>query len=175
MNPRPGGTFDKGQEELLKGIGKWLKQNGEAIYGTRPWTTYAEGHLEDLFYTQINPANGAPSRDIQPDISKFNEEDIRFTQKNGDLYAIALGIPSQSKLLIKSLASDKEITKENRIENIMLLGYGDVQYKRTKQGLEIYLPKKLPNKVALSFKIKVKGHLEKVENKGTIRVLPKQT
>ena len=41
--------------------------------------------------------------------------------------------------------------------------------------LEIYLPKKLPNKVALSFKIKVKGHLEKVENKGTIRVLPKQT
>ena len=70
---------------------------------------------------------------------------------------------------------DKEITKENKIENVILLGYGDVQYKRTKQGLEINLPKQLPNKVALSFKIKVKGHLEKVENKGTIRVLPKQT
>ena len=175
MNPRPDGTFDKGQEELLKGIGKWLKQNGEAIYGTRPWTTYGEGHLEDLFFTQINPGNGAPSRDIQPDTKKFNEEDIRFTQKNGDLYAIALGIPTQRKLLIKSLAIDKEITKENKIENVILLGYGDVQFKRTKLGLEINLPKQLPNKVALSFKIKVKGHLEKVENKGTIRVLPKQT
>ena len=54
MNPRPDGTFDKGQEDLLKGIGKWLKQNGEAIYGTRPWITYGEGHLEDLFYTWIN-------------------------------------------------------------------------------------------------------------------------
>ena len=73
------------------------------------------------------------------------------------------------------MAIDKEITKENKIENVILLGYGDVQYKRTKQGLEINLPKQLPNKVALSFKIGVKGHLEKVENKGTIRVLPKQT
>ena len=55
----------------------------EKLLWTRPWTNYGEGHLEDLFYTQINPGNGTPSRDIQPDIGKFNEEDIRFTQKNG--------------------------------------------------------------------------------------------
>ena len=92
--------------------------------------------------------------------------------KKWRLICHCLGIPSQRKLLIKSLASDKEITKDNRIENVILLGYGDVQYKRNKQGLEIYLPKKLPNEVLLSFKIKVKGQLEK-SSKGTIRVIAK--
>ena len=101
MNPRPDGTFDKGQEDLLKGIGKWLKQNGEAIYGTRPWTTYGEGHLEDLFYTQINPGNGTPSRDIQPDISKFNEEDIRFYSKKWRLICHCLRNTFSKKITYK--------------------------------------------------------------------------
>jgi len=85
MNPRPDGTFDKGQENLLLGIGAWLKQNGEAIYGTRPWKIYGEGHLENLFYTQENPENRAKSREIQPNTALFNHEDVRFTVKNNEL------------------------------------------------------------------------------------------
>ena len=33
--PRPDGTIPEDQKERLLGIGKWLKINGEAIYGTR--------------------------------------------------------------------------------------------------------------------------------------------
>ena len=30
-------------QNILREIGGWLKVNGEAIYGTRPWKQYGEG------------------------------------------------------------------------------------------------------------------------------------
>ncbi len=39
VGPRPDGVIDPAQADLLKQVGAWLAQNGEAIYGTRggPW------------------------------------------------------------------------------------------------------------------------------------------
>ena len=36
VGPRPDGTLPRQETERLQSIGKWLKTNGEAIYGTRP-------------------------------------------------------------------------------------------------------------------------------------------
>lgn len=175
MNPRPDGTFDKGQEDLLLGIGVWLKQNGEAIYGTRPWKIYGEGHLENLFYSEENPENGAKGRAIQPNTSLFNSEDVRFTVKANTLYATVLGIPSNGKVLIKSLSTDIEVSSENKIESIELIGFGKIDFKRTKAGVEIKLPNKLPNKVALVFKVKAVGKIEQRTNKGSNAIVPEKT
>ena len=175
MNPRPDGTFDKAQEDLLLGIGVWLKQNGEAIYGTRPWEIYGEGHLENLFFTEENPDNGAKSRAIQPNTALFNSEDIRFTVKENTLYATVLGIPSNNKVLIKSLSTAIEVSSENKIESIELIGYGKIDYKRTKEGVQITLPKKSPNNVALVFKVKTKGTLEQRTNTGSNAIVPEKT
>jgi alpha-L-fucosidase len=38
VGPRPDGSIPKPQVEALQGIGRWLAVNGEAIYGTRPFT-----------------------------------------------------------------------------------------------------------------------------------------
>jgi len=175
MNPRPDGSFDKGQEDLLLGIGLWLKQNGEAIYATRPWTIIGEGHMEDLFYHQLNPGNGAKSRAIQPNTKLFDYTDIRFTTNNNILYATTLGITKADHVLIKSLNSGASISSANKIESVELLGHGKVKYKRDKTGLHIVLPKQLPNNVALSFKIKIKGQLEKRQALGTNDIIPAQT
>ncbi|WP_289053788.1 alpha-L-fucosidase [Carboxylicivirga marina] len=175
MNPRPDGSFDKGQEDLLLGIGKWLKQNGEAIYATRPWTIIGEGHMEDLFYYQLNPGNGAKSRAIQPNTALFDHTDIRFTTNNNILYATTLGVTKADHVLIKSLNSSTNISSINKIESVELLGHGKVKYKRDKTGLRIALPTELPNNVALSFKIKIKGQLEKRQELGTNDVIPAQT
>ncbi|MCK4922526.1 MAG: alpha-L-fucosidase [Bacteroidales bacterium] len=175
LNPRPDGTFDPEQEELLLGIGKWLKQNGEAIYGTRPWKIYGEGHLEDLFFTETNPVDGRVSRAIQPNTDYFNHEDVRFTTKNNILYATVLGISPDRKVLIKSLSKDIDISDQNIIEKIELIGHGEVKFTRDNEGLHINLPDTLPNYVALVFKLSVKGKLEQRENSGTNSVIPDQT
>ncbi len=50
IGPRPDGELDEDAYSRLREIGAWLQTNGEAIYGTRPFTTYREG--EDVRYTQ---------------------------------------------------------------------------------------------------------------------------
>ncbi|TKG93730.1 hypothetical protein EYV94_15920 [Puteibacter caeruleilacunae] len=175
MNPRPDGSLDKEQEELLLGIGKWLKQNGEAIYGTRPWKIYGEGHLEDLFFTQTNPIDGKKSRPIQPNTTLFNWEDVRFTTKDNVLYATTLGIAPDKHVIIKSLNQQEQISSENKITSIELIGYGKIKYRRDANGLYITLPDELPNKVALVFKINVKGKLISRKNTGSNSVIPAQT
>ncbi|QZT36732.1 alpha-L-fucosidase [Halosquirtibacter xylanolyticus] len=164
MNPRPDGTFDREQEELLLETGKWLKQNGEAIYNTTPWAIYGEGHLENLSYVQINPKNGNSSREIQPNTELFNKEDFRFTMNGDSLYAMALSTDYTKSCLIKTLSSDLKISSNNQITKVTLLGHGEVTFNRTKDGLLIHLPSSLPNKYALVFKIEVDEDLIKREN-----------
>ena len=43
--PKADGTLDQETENILAGIGEWLKVNGEGIYETRPWTTCGQGRL----------------------------------------------------------------------------------------------------------------------------------
>ncbi len=41
--PSPEGTWDDAAYERLKGIGAWMRINGEAIYGSRPLAPYRDG------------------------------------------------------------------------------------------------------------------------------------
>jgi alpha-L-fucosidase len=43
ISPTADGTIPQNQKEIMKTVGAWLAVNGEAIYGTRPWTKFGEG------------------------------------------------------------------------------------------------------------------------------------
>jgi alpha-L-fucosidase len=96
----------------------------------------------------------------RPDPEKLSWEDIRFTCKGNTLYAMCTGIPPENKLSIKSLGTNTKISCEDKLDSVELLGCGDVKWSRDNQGLHITLPRKLPNDIALAFKIEVKGKLD---------------
>ena len=70
---------------MLLQMGAWLHANGEAIYGTRPWLVYGEG--------TTNAPSGREAGQM------YTPADIRFTQKDGTLYAMGLAWPRDGKVL----------------------------------------------------------------------------
>lgn len=48
--PEPSGRIPDKQQIALKETGEWLKINGEAVYGTRPWKVYFQGPNSKLVY-----------------------------------------------------------------------------------------------------------------------------
>jgi alpha-L-fucosidase len=129
----PEGTLDREAEETLIGVGKWLSANGEAVYGTRPYAVFGEG-----------PHNSTGQM-LQED-SGYSAEDIRFTTKNGALYAFVLGLPS-GQVEIKSPVPGK-------ITSIKLLASGKAcAWKKTESGLTISLPPTGLDEIANVFKI----------------------
>ncbi len=95
VGPRADGTIPEIQVERLRGLGKWLAINGEAIFATHPWVR-AEG----------TTAEGIP---------------LRFTEREEHLYLILLGEVEQDTLRIPSLLPKegmevKLLGEERRVE-----------------------------------------------------------
>lgn len=97
ITPTAQGEIPKGVEERLLEMGEWLKINGEAIYDSRPWKIFGEGPQEIV--------EGHLSEHKNSDAVA---EDIRFTTRDGKLYAIAMDWPTNGKFLIKSLAKGNQ-------------------------------------------------------------------
>ena len=143
---RADGTYDEKAAKFLDELEAWMTQNGESIFGTRPWVKFGEGPVAE--------------RDIKINSQGFNEgqyngmdhRDIRFNQTEKHLYVTAMGWPEDGKLLIKSLAKGNPDFKKP-ISSVMLLGHGKLKAKQTIEGLEIQLPKPC-NKIAPVLKIK---------------------
>ena len=97
---RGDGIIATDEVKIVGEMGAWLKINGSAIYGTRPWQVYGEGPAMNVFKKG--------HFDGQKDTFKtpFTPADMRFTQtKIGDtLYAIILASPTDGQVTIKSLA-----------------------------------------------------------------------
>jgi alpha-L-fucosidase len=141
---RGDGTLDADEQKILGELAAWMPINGEAIFGTRPWAIYGEG----------------PSRVkggmFNEGKLKYTAQDIRFTQKDGALYALMLGWPTDGKVFIRSLGQPTQGGGE--VQDVRLLGYpGKLVWTQTTQGLAITLPPKKPCDFAYAFKIAGRG------------------
>jgi alpha-L-fucosidase len=124
---RGDGTIDEKEAAIVEDIGTWMRRNGEAIFGTRPWRTFGEG--------STRPAEGILNED---QAKPFGPEDIRFTRKGEALYAIFLERPT-SKVAIKSLGTRRLPLAV--IENVELLGGPPLQFSHNADALQVVLPR----------------------------------
>jgi len=142
IGPKPDGTIPEREEAMLREIGRWLRVNGEAVYGTRPWRVFGEGP------TQVveGPFSDTKRRPFTP-------EDIRFTAKGDALYAVVLAWPETGKVVVRSLArpGGREVRAVAKVE---LLGReGRLEWRQTGAGLVVELPARRPSDHALSLRI----------------------
>jgi alpha-L-fucosidase len=139
IGPKSDGTIPEQAQTILRQIGAWLKINGDAIYGTRPWKKYGEGPTKVVAGSFHDTAT-----------SPYTPQDIRFTTKNGALYAIALGWPKDGKLTIHSLGKSNDF----RVRDVALLGSETkIRWTQDADGLHLELPMESNGMYAYSFKI----------------------
>ena len=136
---RGDGTLPEKQAAYLTTFGKFLEINGEGIYGTRPWKTFGEGPLK--------MKDGRQGENKKP----FSQSDIRFTTKDGKLYAFVLAPPTRD-IVIKTLRTGGPLDSE--ISSVDLLGSQEqIHWNRSSEALTIKLPRTRLDRPVIGFRI----------------------
>lgn len=149
LTPKASGEIPQEEKEICAEIGKWMRINGEAIYGTREWLIPSEGPLNTFMY---KPDKGVIYWDYR---SPEKKGEIRFTKKGDDMYAIFLDW-SEDQFEIRSLGQN--LIPNAEIASVELLGHeGELVFEHNEDALVIETPKEKPCKYAYAFKIKLKG------------------
>lgn len=130
IGPKADGSIPDEDRNILLEIGRWMKINGEAIYGTRTWRKFGEGP------TQI--VEGQFADGIK---KEFTAEDFRFTTSGDALYVIALKCSGDGAYCIRSLGEQDASRKANFhgiIRKVQVLGAEEnAQWHRDEEGLHI--------------------------------------
>jgi alpha-L-fucosidase len=123
---RGDGTIDSDERKVLEELAAWMKVNGEAIHGTRPWRLHGEGPTK--------PAGGM----FQEKAVDYTAKDLRFTRKGDAVYVAMLGVQDVGEVTIEAMASGGSGGEALRVE--MLGAGGTLPHRRTAAGLQVTLP-----------------------------------
>lgn len=131
ISPKADGTIPDDQQEVLRGIGRWMKINSEAVYKTHAWIMCGEG----------------------PGIEKNKSEvDWRFTQKGKNSFYAFLMNWKGGKVTIKSFTG----TNIGKIKDVKILGCDtNIEFVQTNEGLELILPAENPHADISVIKIEI--------------------
>jgi alpha-L-fucosidase len=140
VGPRPDGTIPEGAAKTLLAVGTWLKVNGDAIYGTRPWRQFGEG-----------PTKFEAGSFHDTESKPYTAEDYRFTTKDGALYAIELGWPKDGEAIIHALGSG---VGTRDVASVELLGSNaPLTFQQKPDGLHIHVPAEPVGQYAYAYRI----------------------
>ena len=136
---KPSGELDPGGLQVLKDMGDWMDVNGEGIHGSSAWNVWGEGKIV------MKSGNLGPEQARTP----YTSEDIRFTAKDGSVYAFLLAWPADGRAVIQSLAEGA-----GNVSSVSLLGSQEkLTWNQTTNGLVVNLPEARPCQFAYCLKI----------------------
>ncbi len=141
---RGNGSIDNNEKRIVAGIKAWMDINGESIYGTRPWKVYGEGPLFD----SANPLN---AQGFNEGIN-YSAEDVRYVVRHDTVFATIMCWPSRSDFTFESLGKISPYYA-GQVKSVRLLGYGEVGFEQSVDGLQVILPSTKPNEIAPVFAI----------------------
>jgi alpha-L-fucosidase len=139
IGPRADGTIPDGERNVLLAIGKWLKANGDAIYGTKPWRVFGEGPTEVV---------GGSFQDTKT--QPYTAQDFRFTTKPGVLYAIEMDWPKDGTVIIHSIKPSDHVRAVDLVANDQ-----SVTWQQQPDGLHLTLPKQSIGENAYVYRIEL--------------------
>ena len=150
---KPDGTIPGEIKQVVNNVGDWLKINGEAIYGTRPWKVYGDGksvrgEADDTYEEEVRNA-GDDIKKKKKTGEHYNQrttatpayayDEVRYTIKGDDFYIIVLN-PKGGELVIPSLGRSSEVAP-GRLKGLTLL-FNDEKlgFKQNTDKLTIEMP-----------------------------------
>jgi alpha-L-fucosidase len=136
------GKPDDDELKTVEEITKWMAVNSEGIYSTRPWKFAGSAAPPAAGTTAFNERN---RKDL-------TAADVRYTSKNGTLYAFVMGWPEHEAVIpTLALGGTNLVAK---IRTVDLLGHrGKVKFIQDEQSLRVTLPPDKPCDHAICFKI----------------------
>lgn len=143
----PEGDLEQDVLNILNEIAAWMPENGEAIYGTRPWKIYGEGP------STKNQEKGVFGgvKDVRP----YEPDDIRFTTKGEILYAFCMQNPA-GDIKISALGKDSKVCGK-QVASVKMLGSKEkLKWNQQSEALVIEKPSKLPNWQVVTLKVEFK-------------------
>jgi alpha-L-fucosidase len=137
---RGDGSIDEKETAIVEGIGSWMARFSNAIYGTRPWKVAGEG-----------PTQLASGMMKEPKTDPFTAADIRFTTKNGALYALTLGKPETAAVTLTALAGVS-------VQRVEVVGSpAPLAFTQDASGLHVALPSAAGHEYGVALKIMGEG------------------
>jgi alpha-L-fucosidase len=141
VGPKSDGTIPQAVQQVLLEVGGWLKVNGDAIYGTRPWTNFGEGPTK---------VEAGAFHDTQT--KQYTAYDFRFTTKGKTLYAIEMAWPTEGEAIIHTLSGI--VVGARKVSAVNLLGTSaELTFIQQADGLHIHVPAEAPGKYAFVYRI----------------------
>lgn len=149
MELSPDGTIPNEIKKTVIIVGDWLKINGEAIYGTRPWKVYGDGKsvrgeaIEtvdgELRNATESQKHGEHFNQRTTATPAFSHDEVRYTTK-GDAFYIIVMNPKEGEFVIPSLGNTSEVNRGKLKSLTQLYDGRKLTFKQSDENLSITMP-----------------------------------